>query len=54
MSYPQIGQVIGGRDHTTAMYAVGKINKEIGDTGSKLNRDIIQIRRQLHNQTAVI
>jgi len=54
MSYPQIGEVIGGRDHTTAMYAVDKIKKEIGDTGSKLNRDVIQIRRQLHNQTAVI
>jgi chromosomal replication initiator protein len=54
ISYPQIGAVLGGRDHTTVMYAVDKIKKEIGDTGSKLNRDIIQIRRQLHNQMAVI
>ena len=54
ISYPQIGTVLGGRDHTTVMYAVNKIKKEIGDTGSKLNRDIIQIRRQLHNQMAVI
>jgi chromosomal replication initiator protein len=54
ISYPQIGAVLGGRDHTTVMYAVNKIKKEIGDTGSKLNRDIIQIRRQLHNQMAVI
>ena len=54
ISYPQIGAVLGGRDHTTVMYAVNKIKKEIGDTGSKLNRDIIQILRQLHNQMAVI
>lgn len=49
LSYPQIGEVLGGRDHTTVMYAIDKINKEIrDDTGSKLSRDIIQIRQQLY------
>ena len=28
-SYPTIGQELGGRDHTTAMHAYNKINKEI-------------------------
>jgi chromosomal replication initiator protein len=51
-SYPQIGEILGGRDHTTVMYAVEKIKKEITrDAGSKLSRDISQIRRLLRNQT---
>ncbi len=55
VSFPQIGEVLGGRDHTTVMYAVDKIKKEINrDTGSRLSRDINQIRRQLRNQTAVV
>lgn len=31
MSFPNIGQELGGRDHTTAIHAVKKITKEIGD-----------------------
>ena len=55
ISYPQIGEVLGGRDHTTVMYAVDKIKKEIiRDSGSKLSRDINQIRRQLRSQTAAV
>ncbi|RPJ26774.1 MAG: chromosomal replication initiator protein DnaA [Chloroflexi bacterium] len=55
VSFPQIGEVLGGRDHTTVMYAVDKIKKEINrDTGSRLSRDINQIRRQLRNQTTVV
>ncbi|MBI5838505.1 MAG: chromosomal replication initiator protein DnaA [Chloroflexi bacterium] len=54
ISFPQIGEVLGGRDHTTVMYAIDKIAEEIRDTGSKLNRDIIQIRQQLRAQAAVI
>jgi chromosomal replication initiator protein len=55
VSFPQIGEALGGRDHTTVMYAVDKIKKEINrDTGSRLSRDINQIRRQLRNQTAVV
>lgn len=36
MSYPEIGKFIGGRDHSTAIYAYKKIKKEL-----KLNDDLI-------------
>ena len=29
LSFPEIGQLIGGRDHSTAIYAVSKIKKEL-------------------------
>jgi chromosomal replication initiator protein len=29
MSFPEIGQTIGGRDHSTVIYACEKIEKEI-------------------------
>lgn len=38
-SYPTIGQELGGRDHTTAMHAFNKIQKEIKE---KENEKIIQ------------
>jgi chromosomal replication initiator protein len=51
VSLPQIGEVLGGRDHTTVMYAIKKITKEIkGDSGSKIGRDIMKLKEQLYQQ----
>lgn len=48
-SYPNIGQELGGRDHTTAMHACNKISKEV-EENEKLNQDIELIKQRLYNQ----
>ncbi len=47
-SYPNIGQELGGRDHTTAMHACNKINKEV-ENDEKIARDIEMIKQRLYN-----
>jgi len=47
-SYPSIGQELGGRDHTTAMHAYNKINKEIQED-EKIKQDINSIKQLLYN-----
>jgi len=47
-SYPTIGQELGGRDHTTAMHAYNKIEKEIEDK-EKIKQDIDSIVQLLYN-----
>lgn len=51
VSLPRIGEALGGRDHTTVIYAIKKISKEIkGDSGSKIGRDIMKLKEQLYQQ----
>ncbi|HLD22260.1 MAG TPA: chromosomal replication initiator protein DnaA [Patescibacteria group bacterium] len=47
-SYPNIGQDLGGRDHTTAMHACQKITKLVGDD-EKIENDINMIKQRLYN-----
>jgi len=47
-SFPNIGQEIGGRDHTTAMHAVNKIKKEL-ESNEKLSRDLTLIKQKLYS-----
>jgi chromosomal replication initiator protein len=47
-SFPTIGQEIGGRDHTTAMHACSKIEKEI-EHNEVLRQDIELIKQKLYN-----
>lgn len=47
-SYPNIGQEMGGRDHTTAMHACQKITKLVDDD-EKIQSDVNMIRERLYN-----
>ena len=50
-SFPAIGTHLGGRDHTTAMHACGKINTLL-KTNEQLKRDIGLIREKLYAGTS--
>jgi chromosomal replication initiator protein len=52
-SLPQIGEALGGRDHTTVMYAIEKIANEI-ETKTDLRKRVVNVKQQLYGQTAVI
>lgn len=47
ISYPTIGHELGGRDHTTAMHAYNKINKEIKEN-EKIKQDIESLKQQIY------
>lgn len=47
LSYPSIGEKFGGRDHTTALHAFEKINKEL-DTNDKLREAILILKDRLY------
>jgi chromosomal replication initiator protein len=46
LSLPQIGEALGGRDHTTVMYACEKIADQI-ERDDRLRRQVLSIREQL-------
>ena len=52
-SLPEIGEVLGGRDHTTVMYAIQKIAGEI-EMKTDLRKHVINIKQRLYGQTAAI
>jgi chromosomal replication initiator protein len=48
-SLPEIGRGFGGRDHTTVIHAIRKID-ELRATDSQLNEDIEILRRALEGR----
>ncbi len=52
-SLPQIGEVLGGRDHTTVMYAIQKIAGDI-ETKDDLRKRVVSVKQQLYGQAAAI
>jgi chromosomal replication initiator protein len=52
-SLPQIGDVLGGRDHTTVMYAIDKIENQI-ETKAELRKRVINIKQQLYGESAAV
>ena len=52
ISLPQIGEALGGRDHTTVMYGCDKI-ADLLETDDNIRRQVIEIREQLYGQTTI-
>ncbi len=52
ISLPQIGAQLGGRDHTTVMYACDKVNDLI-ERDDRMRRQILQIRETLYGRASV-
>jgi chromosomal replication initiator protein len=50
---PQIGDIIGGRDHTTVLYACDKVNG-LMETDDRLRRQVSQIREQLYGRVRAV
>ncbi|RJQ33768.1 chromosomal replication initiator protein DnaA, partial [Candidatus Parcubacteria bacterium] len=46
-SYPNIGQDIGGRDHTTAMHACIKISRLI-ESDDKIKNDVAVLKQKIY------
>ena len=53
ISLPRIGKELGGRDHTTVMYACDKV-AELIDTDDMMRRKVSQIRERLHNNKVLV
>ncbi|PJH76266.1 MAG: chromosomal replication initiator protein DnaA [Anaerolineae bacterium CG_4_9_14_0_8_um_filter_58_9] len=49
ISLPQIGQALGGRDHTTVMYACDKV-ADMLERDDQFRRQVVQIRNKLYGQ----
>lgn len=49
LSLPQIGDVLGGRDHTTVMYGCDKV-ADLLERDDRLRRQIVKIREQLYGE----
>lgn len=52
-SLPQIGSSLGGRDHTTVMYACDKIS-DLLERDDRFRRQVFQIRDKLHTEQAFV
>lgn len=49
-SLAQIGEVLGGRDHSTILYGHDKVEEEI-EVNDQLRREVLAIREQLYEQS---
>lgn len=49
ISLPQIGETLGGRDHTTVMYACHKV-ADLLERDERLRRRVMDIRERLHGR----
>ncbi|MER3457749.1 MAG: chromosomal replication initiator protein DnaA, partial [Chloroflexota bacterium] len=52
ISLPQIGEVLGGRDHTTVLHGCEKISDLI-ERDNNVRRDVMAIRTRLYQKEGV-
>ncbi len=52
-SLPQIGDALGGRDHTTVMYGCGKIG-DLLETDESFRRQMVALRESLYQRSASV
>jgi chromosomal replication initiator protein len=52
ISLPQIGEALGGRDHTTIMYGCDKV-ADMLERDDRLRRQVIDIRQQLYGSSNI-
>lgn len=50
LSLPQIGEALGGRDHTTVMHGIQKITNQI-ESDAALRRRVLTLKERLYTQT---
>ena len=48
-AFMSIGELLGGRDHTTVMHGVNKIQGQIAQTG-KVTQDIVNVKQIIFNE----
>jgi len=52
LTLPQIGESLGGRDHTTVMYGVERMTQYI-DSDDNIRREVLAIRERLYNRSGM-
>jgi len=50
VSLPQIGEALGGRDHTTVMYACEKV-ADLIESDDRLRRQVLKLREQVFGRS---
>jgi chromosomal replication initiator protein len=52
ISLPKIGEALGGRDHTTVMYACEKVS-DLLERDDRFRRQVVEIRQQIYGQASL-
>ncbi len=53
LSLPQIGELLGGRDHSTVLYAIRKIGDKL-ERDDRLRREIVHLRQEIYGPMAIV
>jgi chromosomal replication initiator protein len=54
ISFPQIGEALGGRDHSTVMSAIDKVKDQYKNGDGRVRKDIDFLRHQLYSKAVAV